>query len=124
MSENENVDRNSKRKIFEFVTCLLQATLTYHRLCRKAVFIIWSECCHLPNSPNPVNSAGILEQSMGARNREEIGLLYRPARLHIGWRNRSLESIPGLLKSLQIRALYFAYDVSVGWGGGGGGYKN
>jgi hypothetical protein len=83
----ENVDRNSKRKIFDFVPCLLQTTLTYHRLCRKAVFIIWSECCHLPNSPNPVNSAGILEQSMGARNREEIGLLYRPARLHIGWRN-------------------------------------
>ena len=33
--------------------------------------------------------AGILEQSMGARNREGIGLLYRPARLH-----RMAESIP------------------------------
>ncbi len=43
------------------------------------------------------NCAGILEQSMGARNRVGIGLLYRPARLHrlaelislnryIGWR--------------------------------------
>jgi hypothetical protein len=29
-----------------------------------------------------VNSAGILEQSLGARNRAGIGLLYWPARLH------------------------------------------
>jgi hypothetical protein len=28
------------------------------------------------------HSAGILEQSMEARNREGIGLSYRPARLH------------------------------------------
>jgi hypothetical protein len=33
--------------------------------------------------------AGILEQSMGARNRIGIGSLYRPARLH-SWRNRFL----------------------------------
>jgi hypothetical protein len=38
-------------------------------------------------------SAGILEQSMGARNRVGTGLSYRPARLH-----RLAESIPGLLK--------------------------
>ncbi len=31
--------------------------------------------------------AGILKQSMGARNRVGIGLLYRPARLHTAWRN-------------------------------------
>jgi hypothetical protein len=33
--------------------------------------------------------AGNFEQSMGAKNREEIGLSYRPARLH-----RLAESIP------------------------------
>jgi hypothetical protein len=37
--------------------------------------------------------AGIFKQSMEARNREGIGLLYRPARLH-----RLAESILGLLK--------------------------
>ncbi len=37
---------------------------------------------------------------MGARNRVGMGLSYRPARLH-----RLAESIPGLLKRLQIRAL-------------------
>jgi hypothetical protein len=35
------------------------------------------------------NSAGIFKQSMGARNRVGIGLLYRPARLH-----RLAETIP------------------------------
>jgi hypothetical protein len=48
--------------------------------------------------------AGILEQSMGARNRVGIGLSYRPARLHrlaemIPW-------IPRLLKSLKIPPVY------------------
>ncbi len=33
--------------------------------------------------------AGILQQSMGARNRVGIGLSYRPA-FNIGWRNRFL----------------------------------
>ncbi len=41
-----------------------------------------------------IKSAGILEQSMGARNLVGIGLSYRPSRLH-----RLAESIPGLLKS-------------------------
>ncbi len=45
--------------------------------------------------------AGILEQSMGARNRVGIGLLYLPARLHRLCGIDSLESIPGLLKSLK-----------------------
>jgi hypothetical protein len=31
---------------------------------------------------NTANSARIFKQSMGARNREGIGLSYRPARLH------------------------------------------
>jgi hypothetical protein len=39
----------------------------------------------------------ILEQSMGARTRVGIGLLYQPARLH-----RLAKSIPGLLKSLKM----------------------
>jgi hypothetical protein len=40
-----------------------------------------------------LKNAGILEKSMGARNREAIGLAYRHARLH-----RLAESILGLLK--------------------------
>ena len=48
----------------------------------------------------PASCAGILEQSMGARNRVGIGLSHRPARLH-----RLAESIPGLLKSLKIPSL-------------------
>jgi hypothetical protein len=46
---------------------------------------------------NKATSAGILEQSKGARNRLGVGLSYLPARL-----NRLAESIPGLLKSLKI----------------------
>jgi hypothetical protein len=42
---------------------------------------------------------------MGARNRVEIGLSYRPARLH-RLAELTLESIPGLLKRLKIRDLY------------------
>ncbi len=42
---------------------------------------------------------------MGARGRIGIGLSYWPAG-HIGWRNRSLEPIPGLLIRLQFRAMY------------------
>jgi hypothetical protein len=45
--------------------------------------------------------AGILEQSMEARSRVGTGLSSRPSRLH-SLRVCSLESIPGLLKSLQI----------------------
>jgi hypothetical protein len=50
------------------------------------------------------NSAGILEQSMGARNRVGIGLSSWPASLHIGRRIYSMELISGLLQSLKIRA--------------------
>jgi hypothetical protein len=46
-------------------------------------------------------SAGILEQSLGARNRVGIGLSYRPARLR-RLEDRFLGSIPGHLKSLKI----------------------
>ncbi len=42
---------------------------------------------------------------MGARNRAGIGLSYWPARLQ-----RLTESIPGLPKRLQIRALVGRYD--------------
>jgi hypothetical protein len=45
--------------------------------------------------------AGILEQSMRARNQTGIGLSYRRARLH-----RLTESIPGILKSLKIPSLF------------------
>ncbi len=51
---------------------------------------ILSVCCYSRVSismnrtppPHPKNSAGIFKQSMGDRNQEGIGLLYRPARLH------------------------------------------
>jgi hypothetical protein len=42
-----------------------------------------------------VHSAGIFKQSMGARNRVEIGFSYRPARIH-----RLAELIPRLLKKV------------------------
>jgi hypothetical protein len=45
-------------------------------------------------------SAGIVKQSMGARNRVGIGLSYWPARIH-----RLEESIPGLLEILKIPSL-------------------
>jgi hypothetical protein len=48
---------------------------------------------------NYTSSAGILEQSMGARNRIRLELSYRPARLY-----GLAESLARLLKSLQIRA--------------------
>jgi hypothetical protein len=44
-------------------------------------------------------SAGILYQSMGARNRERIELSYRPARLHRLAEFDTLELIPEPLKS-------------------------
>jgi hypothetical protein len=49
--------------------------------------------------------AGILEQSMWARNRGGIGLSYRPAMATQPGEIGSLESILVLLKSLKIRAL-------------------
>ncbi len=58
----------------------------------------------------PTASAGILEQSMGARNQVGIGLTYRPARLH-----RLVESIPGLLKCLKIPSHRTWWSPS--WGG-------
>jgi hypothetical protein len=52
-------------------------------------------------------SAGILEQSMGARNREEIlWLLYRSVSIHT-----LAESIPGLLKSLKFRLSFTVITV-------------
>ncbi len=54
--------------------------------------------------------ARIFKQSMGTRNRVGIGLSCRPARLHrlaalIPWK-----SIPGILKSLKIRALIISLN--------------
>ncbi len=56
--------------------------------------------------------SGILEQSMGARNRVGIGLSHRPARRHTGGID-SLEWIPGLLKSLKIPLLNLQSLVDV-----------
>ncbi len=68
-----------------------------------------------------------LEQSTGARNRVGVGLSYpshgRTGLLgYIGWRN-SLESIPGLFKSLKIpsqicQAFYGRCETSLRGGGG------
>jgi hypothetical protein len=55
------------------------------------------------------DSAGIFKQSMGARNRVRIGFSYRPARLRRLAESISLESIPGLLKSLKIPAQMFFF---------------
>ncbi len=63
---------------------------------------LFTSFVYLTSTSSP--SAGILEQSMGARNRVGIGLSYHPP-CYIGWRNRSFESIPGLLKSLKIPSL-------------------
>ncbi len=60
---------------------------------------------HSESEPARRCGAGILKQSMGARNRVGIGLLYRPAMLH-----RLAELIPWLHKCLKIRAMY-----SRGW---------
>jgi hypothetical protein len=49
--------------------------------------------------------AGIFKQSMGARNQVGIVLSYRTARLQWLAELIFFESIPGLLKSLKIRAL-------------------
>ncbi len=50
--------------------------------------------------------AGIFKQSMVTRHRVEMGLLYRPARLH-----RLAEFIPGLHKRLKIRAQLPSCDI-------------
>jgi hypothetical protein len=55
--------------------------------------------------PAYVACAGILNISIGPRNRVGIWLAYRPAKLH-----RLVESISGLLKSLKISSLAGRYD--------------
>jgi len=48
---------------------------------------------------------------MGATNQVGIGLSYRPPPGQIGWRNHSLESIPGLHERLKIRAQAFTLET-------------
>jgi hypothetical protein len=55
------------------------------------------KCTPAYHTSTSVSCAGILEQSMGARNQVGIGLSYRPA-----WLQRLTELIPGLLISLKI----------------------
>jgi hypothetical protein len=52
-----------------------------------SIVFLHNECTYVRM---PVSSAGILEQSAGARNREGIGV-YRPVRLHM-----LTKSIPGI----------------------------
>ncbi len=59
--------------------------------------VLLLELAIVPGRGGGQDSAGIFKQSVRARNREEIGLSYRPARLHrlaelIPW-NRFLGSI-------------------------------
>jgi hypothetical protein len=59
-----------------------------------------------------LSCAGIFKQSVGTRKRVGIGLSYRPARLHrLLAEFDSLDSIPGLLKSLKIRALVQSHPM-------------
>ncbi len=51
---------------------------------------------------------GIFKHSMGVKNQVGTGLSYWPARIRGGGID-ALESIPGLLKSLKIRALFSAW---------------
>jgi hypothetical protein len=67
---------------------------------RFRVYKNWVVLCKDSTKEKKKTCAGILEQSMGAKNRVGIGLLYRPA-----WLHRLAESIPGLHKSLKIPPL-------------------
>ncbi len=75
-------------------------TWSFPNCCTRAVYELWacgrvwtwragSRHRRRPRRGHQVTSAGILEQSMGARNRVGIGLSYRPSRLH-----RLVESVP------------------------------
>jgi hypothetical protein len=66
--------------------------------CKICIFIFGKHSSRIESS------AGILEQSIGTRNRVVIGLSYRPARLH-----RLVESIPWdrfLNQSLKLKSRY------------------
>ncbi len=60
----------------------------------------------------PLFRAGIFKHSMAARNRVQIGLSYRPARLH-----SLAKLIPGLLKRLKIRILdaFWSKSCDIWW---------
>jgi hypothetical protein len=75
---------------------------------KKVVFISSQNCTNDSQFQKKAFSAGILEQSMGTRNRVGIELSYLPPG-YIGWPVGidSLESILGLLKSLKIRNQIF-----------------
>jgi hypothetical protein len=60
----------------------------------------------------PLFSAGIFEQSKGARNRGRNRVVVPARQATQPGRNGSLESILGLLKSLKIRA-QLAYRLAV-----------
>jgi hypothetical protein len=59
-------------------------------------FLLYSVACPVREKWGQDGCAGIFKQSMGARNREGIGLSYWPARLHrladLILRNRFLDS--------------------------------
>jgi hypothetical protein len=98
-------------KFYKFWLWLLVTALPYH--CGGGVFkLLRNPGIDSRESIPPVYvaCAGILEQSMGARNREGRRLSYRPARLHRLLEISSVESIPGLLKSLKIPPLAGRYN--------------
>ncbi len=79
---------------------------------KKVVFISSQTCTNDSQFQKKAFSAGILEQSMGARNRVGIELSYLPPG-YIGCPVGidSLESILGLLKSLKIRNPIFQTKI-------------
>ncbi len=68
--------------IYFFHPLFTLLTVLYSRLCHSSQPMLPSYLSHFRYFTSVSPCAGILEQSMGARNRVGIGLLYRPVRLN------------------------------------------
>ncbi len=79
-----NVEIGPEAPIFLFWEYLFQIFGILSLQCIDLRYVLFRD-----RPPKNVFFAGILEQSMGVRNQVEIGLLYRPERLH-----RLAQSIP------------------------------
>ena len=84
--------RNFLKKSFSCLLCIFSTFFDLVAFC-KFQAELGSRIC-----------VGILEQSMGAKNRVGIGLSTGPRKATKAGGINSLESIPGLLKSLKVRA--------------------
>jgi hypothetical protein len=94
---------------------LYVASVTLMYSCWQFLFKTW--ILSIPFNFNPEHyfssCAGIFKQPVEAKNRVGIGLSYRPTRLHRKAELIPMESIPGLLKSLKIRALGGNYSGEI-----------